>query len=101
MEYQVLITRLALRDINDIFRYIAIDLSEPLIATKIKNEILSCVDSLSSFPFRNKLIDDEPYCKKGVRKAFVKNYLVIYRVIDQNVLILRVLYNRRDWQSIV
>ncbi len=101
MEYSVLITKLALRDIEDVFHYIAVDLKEPQIATKLKNEILICVDSLSSFPLRNKLVEEEPYRSKGIRRAFIENYSVMYQIIDQSVLILRVVYNRRDWQSIL
>ncbi len=101
MEYKIDITEQALTDVRDIFRYIAVDLNEPTVATKMKEAILDCVDSLEVFPLRNKLVDDEEASVKGVRRAIVKNYSVFYSVTGNNILILRVLYNRREWQNFI
>lgn len=96
MEYKVMITQTAVEDIDEIFRYIAVVLNEPAVATKMKNQILECIESLSFFPLRNKIIEEEPYFSKNIRKTSVKNYYVIYRIIDDTVLILRLTYSCRD-----
>jgi len=39
----------------------------------------------------------------GVRKLFVENYIVFY-IVDEDkreVHILRILYNRREWQTLL
>ena len=67
----------------------------------MKDEILKCVDSLAVFPLRNKRFENEKMLSKEIRRAIVKNYSVFYCVDKSTVLILRVLYNRREWQDIL
>ena len=99
-KYTVNISRPALDDINDLFHYIAVSLHEPAVAAGIKDEILKCIDSLEVFPLRNKLIEDEPYRSKQIRMTLVKNYYVVYYVKEDEVVIMRVIYARRDWKNI-
>ena len=49
-------------------------------------------------PARNKCVDQEPWCSRGVRKIIVKNFYVYYRIDEQaeTVYVLNVIYARRD-----
>lgn len=101
MKYNVIITQNALDDIAELFNYIKTALNEPTVASEMKKVILSAVDSLEEFPMRSSIIDTEPFHSSGVRKILVKNYFIFYRVHEDRVVILRILYNRRDWHNIL
>ena len=99
--YDVNIAELALEDISEIFTYIAQGLNEPVAAGRVKDAILKCIDDLSVFPNRNPLIVDDSFENKIVRKTIVKNFMIFYEVKDNSVLILRVVYSRREWKNLV
>ena len=66
---------------------------------RLKKDILS----LETMPLRFALIDEEPYKSMGVRCIPIENYTAFY-IADETaktIHILRVLYNRRDWQAIL
>lgn len=103
IRYKIEIAQPAVRDLQDILDYIANTLKEPAIAQRIYTSIKKEILTLSSMPERNRVVDDEPYAAMGVRRLFVENYVIFY-VVDQgrrSVHVLRVLYNRREWQSIL
>ena len=103
IRYKIEIAQPAVRDLQDILDYISNTLKEPAIAQRIYTSIKKEILTLSSMPERNRVVDDEPYAAMGVRRLFVENYVIFY-VVDQGrrcVHVLRVLYNRREWQSIL
>lgn len=99
--YDVLIEEIAETDLQDIFLYIGDELQEPGAARNVFIAIREAIKSLEQFPNRNPLIQEEPYRTIGIRKLLVKNYIVFYRVDDEEktVDVLRIQYNRRQWQS--
>ena len=101
MRYQVLTTSRALEDIRELLEYIQTSFAEPQIAACMKEAILDAIDSLSEFPLRNPISQDETLHPQGIRKMMVKNYYIIYHVVGESVIILRVLYNRREWQDLL
>ncbi len=101
MKYQVLTTSRALEDIRELLEYIQTSFAEPQIASRMKESIIDAIDSLSEFPLRNPISQDETLHQQGIRKMMVKNYYIIYHVVGENVIILRVLYNRREWQDLL
>lgn len=102
-EYNVIIEPSAAEDLIEISDYITRVFSEPTTASKLYFSISDCILSLSNLPNRHKIISDEPYRSQGIRMISVKNYTVFYLVNEEefSVHIIRVLYNRRDWQSIL
>lgn len=102
-QYKIEIAQPAVRDLQDILDYIANTLKEPVTAQRIYTSIKAEILTLASMPERNCVVDDEPYAAMGVRRLFAENYVVFY-VLDKGrscVHVLRVLYNRREWQSIL
>ncbi|WP_316637982.1 type II toxin-antitoxin system RelE/ParE family toxin [uncultured Ruminococcus sp.] len=101
--YNVKIEPEAQEDLFSIVDYISQILHEPVVAANIYQRIKEQISLLSDMPKRHKLIDIEPYCSIGVRTLLVKNYTVYYNVDDdkRTVHIIRVLYNRREWQDIL
>ena len=49
-------------------------------------------------PARIKAVDEEPWHSRGIRKLIVKNFLVYFRIVEEEktVYILNVIYARRD-----
>lgn len=102
-EYEIQIENAAERDMYNILTYITETLKEPALALRIYKSIKEQIDKLSTLPARNRVVDDQPYASIGVRRLFVENYVVFY-FIDETVLtvnVIRVLYNRREWRSIL
>ena len=90
-------------DLVGIVEYISQKLKEPQIAKRIYFSIKAQIATLDINPLRNQIVDDEPYRSQGVRKLHAENYTAFY-VVDENkheVHVLRVLYNRREWQPIL
>ena len=87
----------------DIVDYITNDFQEPVLAHKMIYEIIKEINSLKLFPKRTHALTDEPYVSLGYRVTYVKNYAIFYKVIDtaREVKIMRILYNRRNWQNIL
>lgn len=94
-KYQVKLMGRALRDLEDIYAYVARRLLEPGIALKLVETIENQILSLETMPYRCPERQTGMYAKKGYRQLFVKNYTVIYRVDEPNktVLIVTVRYS--------
>lgn len=102
-KYKVIIELPAQRDLQSILRYITNTLKEPVIARRIYTSIKEQILMLNQMPLRHSVVQDPPYAAMGVRKLLVENYIAFY-IIDESkcqVHILRILYNRREWQNIL
>ena len=102
-EYKVVIEFPAQRDLQGILSYITDTLKEPVVAKRIYTSIKEQILTLSQMPLRHSVVQDQPDAAMGVRKLLVENYIAFY-VIDEakcEVHILRILYNRREWQNIL
>jgi len=101
--YKIEIENAAERDMYNILSYITETLKEPASALRLYTSIKEQIVKLSTMPERNSIVDDQPYASIGVRRLFIENYVLFY-VIDEPVLtvhIIRVLYNRREWHSLL
>lgn len=101
--YDVVITSPAARDLQGIADYIAIDLKEPVTARRQLSRLRESILGLAEFPDRHALVADEALAAKGFRMTAVDNYLIFYIASpnEMTVTVIRVLYNRRDWSSIL
>ena len=101
--YSVELTQSAVSDIREIYGYIKLQLLEPETATRQRDRIKSGILNLSSLPNRHALISDGYLREQGIRFFPVDNYLFFYVVheAERKVIVLRVLYSRRDWQVIL
>lgn len=102
-EYKVVIELPAQKDLQGILRYITDTLKEPEVAKRIYTSIKEQVLTLSHTPLRHNVVQDQPYAAIGVRKLLVENYIAFYIINEAKyeVHVLRILYNRREWQNIL
>jgi len=85
-QYDVKISHVALRDMEQIYSYIADCLMEPDTAMGQYNRIAEAIQSLNILPERT----------QGLRQMLVDNYSVFYIVGEDTVSVARVLYSASD-----
>ena len=102
-QYKVLMTEPAADDLQSIARYIAEELLEPAIAKKLVGKIKEAVMSLAKLPARHALVADERIAAQRIRKLIVENYMAFYVISekDETVMVIRILYGRRDWEHLL
>ena len=76
-DYRITITPDAIRDLTELKDYIAEVLLAPETALACIQTIRREIGSLVRMPARNKCVDQEPWCSRGVRKIIVKNFTCI------------------------
>ncbi len=89
------------QDLIDIKRYIKYNLQEPNTAQKLITKIKREIDSLKDNPEIYSVIDDDIIKRFKIRKLVVDNYIVFYRINDENIQIVRVMYGRRNWITLL
>jgi len=102
-EYEVTLETTATLDLYGILDYITIILKSPEAARRVFWSINDQVLSLDQMPTRFPLVKDEPHASLGVRLMPVENYNAFY-IVDEGkreVHVIRILYNRREWQSLL
>lgn len=103
MSYKVVVTNSASMDLNSIVDYIYYSLKNPTAAVHLVNMFEGVVLSLAEFPKRHAVHDDPVLQSNEIRIATFGNYFALYTVDDNSkeVCIVRILYKRRDWISIL
>lgn len=96
--YEVEITFQAQEQLEEIVRYIAVELQAPKSALDLLDRLETGISSLSRFPARIPLTEEEPWRGLGVHKMLVKNHLVYFWIDEERrkVHITAVVYARRD-----
>jgi toxin ParE1/3/4 len=90
-------TAVAIDDMDEIFSIISLEhisMAEAMLE-KLNNRIAM----LSEFPNMGSVLSDEEYTivQRGHRFIVVQPYLVFYRIIEENIIISRILHSRRDY----
>ncbi len=81
--YSVKLYARASRDLDEIYKYIANNLAEPLIAENLIDAIENAIINLEYFPERGAIRQIGIYANKNYRQLFVKNYVIIYKVLNE------------------
>lgn len=96
--YIVKITTQAEEQLQAIVKYIASELEASKAALRLLDEIENSISSLSQFPQRVALTEEEPWRSTGIHKMPVKNFLVYFWIDEENnkVQVTAIIYGRRD-----
>lgn len=96
--YFVNITNQADKQLQAIVKYIASELRAPQAALRLLEEIEKAASSLSQFPQRISLTEEEPWRSLGIHKMPVKNFLVYFWIDEENskVQVTAIIYGKRD-----
>ena len=102
-KYKIQFSKDAKKDLRDIYIYIKYSLQEPIIAKKLIDKIKTEVYKLEKNPKIYAIIRDEIIKRREIRRIKVNNYIVFYRVKENNsiVEIVRIMHTRRNWMNIL
>ena len=100
MSWTVEISDAAYEDLRSIYSYIALGLRSTDDASNVLRRILAEIATLDEMPIRFRSYPREPLASQGVRVMDVGNYCVYYLAKGDVVSIARVLYFRRDTDTI-
>ena len=94
--YKVNITDEAYADLDEILKYITVDLSNSSAAQELLNDVLKGVDQISAFPFAMPNLNNIEFNK--LRRLDIKNFVLIYDVNENKheIYILAILYAKSD-----
>ena len=81
-KYVVKLYARAFRDLDNIYSYIAESLLEPETALRIVEKIEATILSLEQMPERGALRRVGIYADRDYRQLLVKNYVIVYRVLN-------------------
>ena len=76
MDYRVILSPQAIRDLETIVRYVAI--TNPELAKKLGQQLLDKTKELGVFPFRGRVVPE--FNDVNVRQLILRPYRIIYRV---------------------
>ena len=87
----------AVDDMDEIFSYISKD--DVFAAENLLHKLDRSISGLSDFPEMGSVLSEDEYSlvQRGYRFIVVNPYLVFYRVMQENVIIHRILHGRRDY----
>ncbi len=98
---KIIFTPAAEHDLSGLFLYIKDELHNPIAARNIATKILQRAQMLANFPeLGASLANTDPRLDK-YRYLLVDNYLIIYKVTDEEVCIVRILYSRSDYMQLL
>ena len=103
MNYKVIVSEQAERDLGDIYSYIYCELKSKLSAERIALRLRSAMSGLSVMPKRYRVYPLEPWLSREVRSVSVGNYVMFYLVKDaeSEVWITRIVYGKRNMKKIL
>lgn len=82
-KYTVKLYARANRDLDSIYTYIVENLLEPGTALNMVDELENAIFSLKQLPKRGAIRCAGAYANGDYRQLFVKNYVIIYRVLKE------------------
>lgn len=100
-KYQLKIFPLAKLDMEQIFNYIAVELCNPTAAIGQINDFEKAFENVCSFPESCPYINNEYVKDKSLRKLIVNNYIAFYRIKDNEIQVVRVLYGMRNYEALL
>lgn len=101
--YQIEITEPAELDLREIYRYISVELQEPSIALSFIEKINEAIIGLENLPYRHELVIDEQLANQGIRKIPIEKYMIFFKIQEdeKKITVVRILYGKRDWLSLI
>ncbi|MCI9236841.1 type II toxin-antitoxin system RelE/ParE family toxin [Lachnospiraceae bacterium 50-23] len=82
-KYTIKLYTQAYQDLDSIYTYIAENLLEPDTALNMVDELEKAIFSLEQLPKRGAPRRVGAYTNRDYRQLFIKNYVIIYRVLKE------------------
>ena len=92
---------LAQADLKNIIEYISVELSNRKAAADLIDDFENAFDNIRLFPECCPRVDNEYVNDKSLRKLIVKNYIAFYRLKNNEIQVVRVLYGLQNYAEIL
>ncbi|WP_314641841.1 type II toxin-antitoxin system RelE/ParE family toxin [uncultured Veillonella sp.] len=89
MRYKILLSKLAKKDLRNILLSLKEKTENLNLILQQQSEIIDSVQSLDIFPERHPLYNGK-YNKQNLRKMVTKHYIILYRIHNNNVIIVKI-----------
>jgi plasmid stabilization system protein ParE len=99
--YKLNFTKTFKKDVISSVEYIKHTLQAPAAAERLKKEIKNTYKKIKEMPFIYPIVPNNYLAALGFRFVMVKNYMLFYTIEEQQINIIRFLYGRRDWITIL
>ena len=100
--YRVDISNSAEYELDKILAYISEDLAAPQAAVSFVDEVYACYDRLEENPYVYEACRDPRLNRKGYRRAVIKNYVMLYKIYDHELVIVHhFFYGGQDYARLV
>lgn len=96
-KYKLVISSLAQKDLENIFKYISIDLYNKKAASELINKFEKAFNELCIYPECCPKVNNEYLKEQNLRKLVVKYFIAFYRIVGNEIQIVRVLHELRDY----
>ena len=100
-KYNIEYSKESKQDLIRIKQYIKYNLQEPKASQKLISKIRNEISNLKHNPKIYSIIDDDLIKTFEIRKLIVNNYIVFYRIKKDNIEIVRIMYERRNWINLL
>ena len=80
MAYKLVVSKEAHKDIDNIVRYIAVELVSPAAAAGFLDDVERSYHAVVNNPYMYSLCHDARLSREGYRKIVIKNYIILYRI---------------------
>jgi toxin ParE1/3/4 len=97
MHKKIVLSEAAYYDIDSMFDYISQDNKNA--AERLRSLIYEAIKQLVDFPEKGAVLaeEDAPAAKRGYRRIVQNPYIIFYRVLEDKIVIARVLHGRQNW----
>ena len=100
-KYNIEYSRESKEDLIEIKQYIKYNLQELETANKLILKIRKSIKTLKNNPEIYTIIDDDVIRKLEIRKLIIDNYIVFYRIKNDTIEIVRIMYGKRNWINLL
>ena len=94
--YQIRVPNFARQQIDDTNEYNAFVNQQPLNALKVSEAIENTINRIEANPFAYKECEQLPSKSKMYRQAVCLSWLIIYKIVAEEILILSVIHSARN-----
>ena len=99
--YKIVYLPIAKRDLKEIVAYISNELHSPKAALSLVNTLNKSISKLAEFPFLYREYEPIKPLLEGYRILTVKNYVVLYVVLEETIEIRRIIYAKTDYEKMI
>jgi len=98
-KYTIKLLSNAYHDLDQIYEYVAKELSVPETAINLIDSLEEAIISLEEFPYRGASRRTGAYKNKNYRQLFTKNFTILYRTNEEEkqVVIVTIKYSRSQF----